>query len=172
MNELQILAPVDQAYRQILSVSNRIDATLVTGAATYALAEQQAGTFSGSGGARGVVNFKSGLYIPTGRSGKLRILGLWMTNTVAPAMTFTLGLYPVTGSPAAGATAVSATVGAVIAASAVTIATPAAITMTLFDTGDFDAPADGAYSLGFASSAAMAASSSAQIRGQLLIRAV
>lgn len=95
-----------------------------------------------------------------------------VTNNTATAVTFTTGLYSVTGTTGTGA----AQAGVVLNASAVTgstvvLASPAASSLIpVIWSGDFAAPAAGQYALAVVVSGAAAASSSLVLRVSLTMR--
>jgi hypothetical protein len=92
--------------------------------------------------------FDPGDYVSSGRTAKFRLRCMILTNAVAPAANFTIGLYPVaTIGGASGASPNIATLGGVIGA--VTINAPAANAMTRGVGADFNAPASGLYAFGY-----------------------
>jgi hypothetical protein len=78
---------------------------------------------------------------------KYRVRAVCLTDAVAPAVTFTVGLYPIT-AVAGGNDVITMTAGAVVAGSTVAFATQAASTRGQNNSGDFTAPAAGWYALG------------------------
>jgi hypothetical protein len=97
-----------------------------------------------------------------------------ITNNTATTVTFTTGLYTVTGTTGAGAAQAGITLNASpVTGSTVAIATPAA-SSTIAGTwsGDFAAPAAGWLALAVVVSAAAAASSSIALRATLTMRQV
>jgi hypothetical protein len=100
------------------------------------------------------------------RTVKYRVLGFLATNAVAPAITFTVGLYPV--SAVAGAEkVVSVTLGTVVSGSTVAFASPAKETLGQAYSTVITAPAAGYYALGVAVSGSAAAKSSVAVRAIL-----
>lgn len=100
------------------------------------------------------------------RTVKLNVQATAITNAVAPAITFTVGLYPV--SAAAGAEAdVSLTLGTVTSGSTAAFATPAKETLTQAGSGLFTCPSAGFYVLGVVVSGSATAKSSTAIRANL-----
>lgn len=85
-------------------------------------------------------------YTANTRTNKLRIRGVCLTNAVAPAMTMTLGLYPVaTWGGSSGNFVTPATLGTVTSGSTVAFASPAVSTQTVSLSGDFTMPSAGHY---------------------------
>lgn len=105
------------------------------------------------------------------RVNKLRIRASALVNNVAPAVTFTVGLYPIT-SPAGAAGSLSVTLGGVVAGSTVAFASPAVNSPNQLNSGDFTAPAAGYYALGVVVSGAAAASSGVGISARVQMRQV
>ena len=100
------------------------------------------------------------------RTVKLTVQATVATNAVAPAITFTIGLYPV--SAAAGAeNAVTVTLGSVIAGSTAAVTTPAKETLTEAASTAFTCPTAGFYALAVLTSGSAAAKASAAIRASL-----
>jgi hypothetical protein len=85
------------------------------------------------------------------RVNKLRLRAQLLTNTVAPATNVTVGLYPIaTYGGTSGNQPTIASLGAVVASSTVTFATPGASSQNQGNSGDFTAPTAGFYVLAFA----------------------
>lgn len=80
-------------------------------------------------------------YTLSGKTTKLRVRATVATVAVAPAVTITVGLYPLT--VAAG----TVTPGTVVSGSTAAVATPGTNAYTTVDSGDFNIPADGPYGL-------------------------
>jgi hypothetical protein len=94
-----------------------------------------------------------------------------VTNATAPAVNFTVGLYPVTASAGVAAT-VSVTLGAVVVGSTTAFNAPGASTLGNGSSGDFAAPAAGNFAIAVLVSGAMAASSSIMVRARWFYRQV
>jgi hypothetical protein len=124
-----------------------------------------AGTVSGTyimspaGGAAGVGAASTGVYsfpldpalyaAPAGKALKLRLLAWPITNAVAPAVTWTFGLYPVaTWGGASTANPTIASVGTVVSGSTVAWTTPAAGGGATPVAATFAFPAAGFYVVG------------------------
>lgn len=131
------------------------------------------GVITGSANAAGRAAFALAptLHAVTGRTTKLYISAVVLTNATAPAVTITAGLYPLS-APAGTSGNVTVTVGTVVTGSTVAFATPAAQSVVTGNSGDFDIPAAGAYALGFALSGSSAAGSDFVLRTQLYMRQV
>jgi hypothetical protein len=93
-------------------------------------------------------------------------------NTAVGTVTFTAGLYAVTGTTGTGATQTGVTLsGSAVGGSTVAVTNPAASTVVNGSwSGDFAAPAAGFYALAVVVSAAAAASSSITLRANLTVR--
>jgi hypothetical protein len=96
---------------------------------------------------------------PAGKTLKLRVRGWTVVNTVAPAITLTVGLYPVTTIAGAGGSAPTAAIGTVVTGSTVAFASPSASTANAAVSTDFAFPTAGFYAVGVALSGAGTASS-------------
>jgi hypothetical protein len=100
------------------------------------------------------------------RTVELEVLATVIVNAVAPAVTYTVGLYPVSGAAGAEA-AVSLTLGSVVSGSTCAFTTPGKETLTKVASGLFTCPTAGFYVLAVLSSGSAAAKSSAAIRANL-----
>lgn len=118
------------------------------------------------GGVQGMFPLRASDYAVPGKTTKLRIAGVTMTNGTPPANTYTHGLHPVTSSGGVGAMVL--TLGAAVGS--VAVATPPANDETPFYSAEFDLPPDGAYVLGVTYSAAGAANSIRNFIAQLQMR--
>ena len=93
-------------------------------------------------------------YLVSSKTQKLRVRAQVLVNATAPAITYTVGLYPLT---IAGLIDVlTPTLGTVVTGSTVALASPPASTVTQANSGDFTIPADGAYAFGVVMSATIA----------------
>lgn len=92
---------------------------------------------------------------------KLRLRTVFQAQNTAPAVTITVGLYPV----AIGTSIL--TLGTVISGSTVSFASPAANTLTTSDSTDFTIPTDGYYAVGYIVSGTPAAGASFQYQLQV-----
>ena len=105
-------------------------------------------------------------YAITGRTTKLRVRATLTTNGTPPAITYTVGLYPVT-SIAGGSDVMSVVLGVIDSGSQVNFNSPSANGMHEGDWSDFTIPADGYYVLGASLSGAQANNSIVGLRAQL-----
>jgi hypothetical protein len=99
-------------------------------------------------------------------------MATYMSNSFAPDITVTAGLYAVAGigTPAAGE--IYYTLGTVVTGSTVTFASSASTIDLDYSPADFTVPGSGTYCLGFASSGLMAVNSIIHLNVQLLTRNV
>lgn len=155
--------------KHLLSTSTRLDApaagTFLLGAGTSGTGVLAAGATAGL--AVFYLNPVDYTESPVNvRTVKLIVQASVLTNAVAPAITFTVGLYPV--SAAAGAeNVVSVTLGGVIAGSTAAFATPGKETLTEAASTAFVCPTAGFYALAVVTSGSAAAKASAAIRANL-----
>jgi hypothetical protein len=124
-----------------------------------------------SGGVVSALYFDDADYTMSGKTQKLRVRAQAYTNATAPAITLTVGLYPIS-SVAGGAAVLVVTLGTVTAGSTVAFASPAASTKSQGNSGDFTIPADGHYVLGVALSGTQATNSLVGLSVQLQTRHV
>lgn len=88
------------------------------------------------------------------RTTKMRLRVRCTTNSVAPSVTYTAGLYPVTAfGGGSGTPPTVATLGTVVTGSTVVFASPGAATNTVSLSSEFNAPASGNYVFAVATSA-------------------
>lgn len=94
------------------------------------------------------------------RANKLRLRAQCATNSVAPTVNFTFGLYPISAF-GGGSNQVPYinTLGTVVSGSTIAFNTPSASTQTDSNSGDFTWPAAGWYSFGVVVSGTVAANS-------------
>lgn len=113
-------------------------------------------------------------YLAGTRTTKYRIRAQLITNVVAPAANFTVGLYPATAfsGAASGQKPIISSIGAVTSGSTVAFTAPPAGAALAQTSGDFNAPAANFYVIGFALSAVMAAGSTFTLMGDLQMRQV
>jgi hypothetical protein len=152
---VDLTVPNDRPFHRVLTARARLDAL---GAQTATLSETGQASPGGSFGALGVFYLDPADW-PT--SGKVRLRVVAVTNTTAPAATFTVGLYPVTTS-GGGASAVTVTLGTAVTTAA--IPTPAASSQTTAVSGEIAVPAAGFYTLAVVIDTTMAANSSVMLR--------
>ncbi len=116
-----------------------------------------------------VFYFDDGDYTTASKTQKLRVRAQVVTNLTAPALTFTVGLYPLS-SVGGGSESVSYTVGTVVSGSTVAFVTPAAGGVAQSNSGDLTIPSDGAYLLGVVTSGSIAVNSAVSVHAQLQTR--
>lgn len=181
----EVNSVVDQVDAQMKAALSTYETLLIGGAnlgnltaATFLLGgatgQQQGPALVGGAGTA-----QMGFYIApaewaiTGMTTKMRLRVLATSNNVAPAITFTFGLYPIaTSGGASGAAATIASVGTVVSGSTVAVASPPASARTPFTGSDFNAPAAGAYVLGFVTTSSMAAGSQVAVSVHVQYRRV
>lgn len=113
------------------------------------------------------------LYNANSRTTKLILRFMVVTNSVAPAVNYVAGLYPVTTyGGGSGVPPFIQAVGTVISGSTATINAPGASALSTTVTSDFNFPAAGAYVLAVQPSGAAAASAVVHLIGQLEMRQV
>lgn len=161
-------------YRCLIDSSGHITAAAAAG--TYGMPQGQALAISGTGTAYAL----NALYIAAADypaigtlTAKLRIRVMLYCNDVAPGVTFTIGLHPITRPATSGGLGLCIyTIGAAVASSTVAIATPAADSSNVAVTAaDIALPADGHYVIGVVTSGgALAASSHVHISAVLQLR--
>lgn len=107
------------------------------------------------------------------RTTKLRIRWHLIANGVAPAQTFTCGLYPISGFSAPGAgVAAGVTFGTVVSGSTAVFTTPALAADTTTLSTEFNCPTAGSYAFGLVNTGNMAANSALTVYGALQMRQV
>jgi hypothetical protein len=109
-------------------------------------------------------------YEVANKTQKLRLRTQVGVNGTKPLLKFTFGLYPIT--IAGTTTEAKLTLGTVVTGSTIEFNEPAASTFTSKETADFTIPADGAYCVGFVSSATLTTSSNLKFAAQLQTRSV
>lgn len=161
-------------YRTIIRGSTRGQASILTGAGTF-LASLQGSAIQANNVAGNVMvpfYLKASDWTATGYSTKLRLLVGCLVADVAPAITFTWGLYPVSAW-AGGTTVTNITLGSVTSGSTVPFSSPAANSITAeTSSGDFTFPADGYYLIACAVSGAAAANANPMFPYALQVRNV
>jgi hypothetical protein len=155
--------------KHLLAASTRLDAP---GAGTFLLGAASTGAGVAATGATAAL---SAFYLNPAdyeessvnkRTVKLNVQATFLTNAVAPAVSFTVGLYPVTG--VAGAeNAVSVTLGSVVSGSTAVATTPPKELGQEFSSGLFTCPTAGFYALAVLVSGTAAAKSSTAVRANL-----
>jgi hypothetical protein len=173
--------PGSSVYRTIFFAGGALGSTW--GAATYLLgsdgigggANQMGQSPDSVGTSSGyqfppVFRFVAADYAVSGLTTKLQIRAQVLANATAPAINFTIGLYPVT--VAGGASVLTFTAGTVVSGSTVAINTPPASTVTAGVASAITIPSDGTYMLGVATNASIALNSLVMVAAQLQTRNV
>jgi hypothetical protein len=112
-------------------------------------------------------------YNANARTTKLQLRSVVIPNAVAPAVTFTAGLYPIaTFGGASGLGPVIATLGTVVTGSTAPVVSPSAAALTTATSGDLYFPAAGGYVLAVATSGVPAANSVTELSVNLEMRQV
>jgi hypothetical protein len=176
ITDANLASPNNSAYRALLQstagVSN--DAT----AATYIMSGDLGKYASGATLAFAaneilappMIYFDDADFTVASKTQKLRIRAHVLTNATAPAITFTVGLYPVTC--AGSADSFTFTLGTLVTGSGAAVASPSASAVTAGAGTDFTIPADGGYALGVVTSGTIANNAAALVYGQLQTRSV
>lgn len=176
ITDVNLASPNNSTYKALTSVIGMHVSTAALAAGTYWIT-RGAGTLTASGsgvaasGAGGVFHLTASRFAVTGKTTKLYVDATVLTNPTAPAMTHTVGLYPVTFS-AAGNNQITPTLGTVVSGSTAAIASPSASAATNAASGDFTLPSDGAYILGVTTSGTLASNAAVQIVANLSVRNV
>lgn len=166
--DLDLASPNNPAWR-----------ALAFGTGRYAAAAAGTYFFDGAGGIQAnganagstaMLALRASDFAVAGKTTKLRLVVVTMTNGTAPANTLTFGLHPVTSAGAAGLQTL--TLGAAVAGSAIAVANPAANICVPTFGPEFALPADAAYILGLVSSGGGAANSVRGSHVQLQMRHV
>jgi hypothetical protein len=174
LSDANLASPNNSVYRLIFSSKQIANSELAAG--TYLLQGSGAATPIASGanlGAAGELpyfDFAKADYEVASKTQKLRLRAQVACNATKPLIKFTFGLYPVT--VAGAGTEFIPTFGTVVTSSTVEINEPAASTVTRAVNSDFTIPADGAYVLGFVTSAKLTANSNTRLSAQLQTRNV
>lgn len=157
------------AYTSFKVIRNSLaDFGASAAAGTYVMSENRPSTVTiGSAGAQGIYYFDPSDYTVTSRSTMLRLRVTMAQGNVAPGITITVGMYPVSGTSTG-----SAVVGAVVTGSTVALVATTINTLSVGVSSEFAAPAAGYYLTGFLTSGVSAASSAAQLRAEMQMRQV
>lgn len=165
---------LDPGYKLIHETMGGITQNLANG--TYAIYPTTFNLeFAASSTAASAFRYDAGLWAPSGRTEKLRLLVTAIVNATSPGagVTFRPGLYAVT--PGAGATnAITLTLGALVTGSQPAAQGPlVASTSYTWDSGDFDAPATGFKAVGVVvAGGPTAANSTVAINARVLEKAL
>lgn len=109
-------------------------------------------------------------YAVAGKTQKVRIRACVSTNATVPAVTITVGLYPVTFT--GGSNLLVATLGTVVTGSTASFTSPSASASTTAVSTDVTVPADGAYTIGFVTSTTLTTNAALQLTAMLQTRSV
>jgi hypothetical protein len=118
-----------------------------------------------------VIPFNPTVYAVAGKTTTMRLLTNVTANGTVSVVTITFGLYPIS-SAGGNVGSVSYTLGTVVAGSTVAYVNPAINTHVANASGDFAAPANGNYMLGFTTSATLAANATYGLQVFLQIKHV
>jgi hypothetical protein len=167
ITDAQLASPGLGVYRRLVSLAAQIASAVA--AATRLLGEGTGGSATGSSTTNWpvLVPIFAADYAVSGKTTKLRLRVAVQTNNVAPAATFTFGLYPITGAGGASSAGNSTTLGTVVTGSTKAITTPAASSLVVDVTADFDLPTDGWYGVGIVQSAVIATGASVIVTAHL-----
>ena len=170
--DANLASPNNPAYKMAIPWRMALHADTQV-AATYALPEgfYVSAASAATNSQMGVVYLDPADFAVTGLTTKYRLRATALVNTIAPAITFTFGLYPVTAT-AGGADAGNATLGTVATGSTVAFASPGVQSLNQGNSGDFTAPAAGFYTLGYVSSRTITANSNVTVAAVLQVRNV
>lgn len=175
VTDAKLASPNNATYKHVLAQGTVMRDALAAG--TYILGTRGSANPYASGadmGATGVANYFMPIYFDdadrtvSGKTQVLRLRAQVLANSVAPAITFTFGLYPITVAGAGNTLTV--TLGTVVSGSQVAIASPSASTVTSAVSSDITIPSDGEYALGVVTSGSLAATCVAALSAQLQVR--
>lgn len=172
VEDSDLASPNNSTYKTILESNRPTGPDLAAG--TYFLA-YNTGVTSQSGASQPTQTlpffyFEAADFAVPGKTTKLRLRAQVGVNATKAAITFTVGLYPV--SFAGGVDELKVTAGTVVSGSTVALIEPAASSLTKGTSGDFTIPADGGYAVAFVSSALLTNNSAALLAAQLQVRNV
>lgn len=165
---------VAHSWQDVINESGRGPSTTITGAATYIYSGASGLVLSTNTAAGvGTKEFSPAWYVLAGHSLMLRCIWGLHTNDVAPANSFTFGLYPVTAVGGVSGNNTTVTVGTVVPGTTGTFTTPSADTVaTAIVVTEISAPSAGLYILGFTSTGASASGATVVARGRVQVRNV
>lgn len=170
VNDAQLVSEIDDRDGNYQTI-------LTGGALTGANTTIVLFTTGGSGYANGATTsslaleglyFDDADYAISSKTQKLRVRAQAIVNTVAPTVTYTVGLYPVSTIAGSGGT-ITYTAGTVVSGST---ATPSVTTSSVnqASSGDFTIPSDGFYALGVVASGSAAGTTLVTVNAQLQTR--
>lgn len=159
-----LASPTAGVYDLVLQASGAVTTTAASGTKYWFDGSTTNASAIGAGGTNPAIaqwfNFVAADYSVTGLTPKLMLRATCDVAT-APAITITVGLYPVTQ----GATI---TLGNVVTNSTIAFTTPAQNTVTTGQATDFTVPSDGVYALGLTVSSVP--SGNISVHGSLYVR--
>jgi hypothetical protein len=162
-NDAQLVTEIDDrddAYKTVFQISGGVYDQIngaghwchtTCGIATGAGVSVNPAT-AGAGSVQ-IFNLRSADFSVGSKTTKLRVVATYSSNATALVATVTPGLYPVT--VAGGSDVVVVTLGTVTSGSTTAITNPSASTAAEYVGSDFTFPSNGAYTLGFQTSAAV-----------------
>lgn len=179
VTDLKMASPNNSVYHTILQASGVLSTEAAAG--TYILGTSIEGRqMALSGGSiiapnvsipLPIFTFDSADYKVENKAGRVKLRAQILVNGTKPALTFKVGLYPLT--VAGGINEIKVTLGAVaLEGTTVNFIEPAASTATAANGVDLELPANGIYALGVVTTAKLTASSAVQISAQLQRRNV
>lgn len=170
--DASLATPNNSVYRTIDTASSHLGSGITSG--TFVMYPTSASLKSAVDVVAGVfpIMYLVGAdYAISGLTTKVRVRLVVACNATAPGtQTFTGGLYPVT--VAGGSSAFVPTLGTVTSGTTAAVVNPSASTVQATASSDTTIPADGAYCLGFTSSATTATNSFTKLYAHLQFRNV
>lgn len=169
--EVARLATALGVYRTVGGMSTFFQGSGAGGAVTYYPGTGGGVLISGTGGGAGAIQVPVNLpdlAVP-GLTTQFRLRLSAITNTIAPGVNFTYGLYPVASSAGAGASLI-VTLGTVVSGSTLSQPTPTASANGTTAGSDFTIPSSGVYIIGVAVSGSIAANAAMAVTVQLQAR--
>lgn len=139
-------------WETLLDAASQLAASSAAGTYQFSVDGGSLTTSLALTGKQRVIPLDPANYAVTGKTAQLRIVGHVQTNSTAPGVNFTFGLYPISSIAA-----LTATLGAVVSGSTIAINAPAANTQTAAYGPAFNMPAAGSYLLAVVTSAANSA---------------
>jgi hypothetical protein len=174
LEDTGLASPNNSAYKPLLSVQQHMREDLKAG--TYIMCGIQSVNPVISGNGISGVNvpyfyFDDADYAVAGKTQQLRLRAQIAVNTTLPALTFKVGLYPIT--VAGGIDDLTMTLGTVVSNSVVELIEPSPSTITSkANAASFKIPSDGAYALGVVTTAALTNLSAVLLSAQLQTQSV
>lgn len=172
--DTDLASPNNAVYKQVLSVASQWTAGVPGG--TKQLMGTSVGLLSSATDTNAAIHvpiiyLDNADYDVAGKTTKLRVRATLLTNGTAPGAIIDVGLYPISATGGA-AGFWQATMGTVISGSNAEFHSISTSTRHQDDSGDFDFPADGYYTLGLLADANAAANFRSMVTAQLQVRNV